>query len=216
VFLRTWSLASIVVIALAVARPAPAQAAPADQVAEQEMSARTYFAASEYRKALDIYAHLYAMTLHPTYLRNIGRCYQNLHEPDKAISSFQEYLRKAGKLSDAERAEIEQYIREQEALKAAAEHKAEPAAPEPRPSLMPAPPAAADDQDAMKIASPASNASSNASSEAEPESSPIYKRWWFWTLIAVAAGGAVTAVVLTRGDSSTPEAQTTFGTMRAQ
>ena len=63
------------------------------------MKARTHFAAGEYKQALDIYARLYAETMHPTYLRNIARCHQNLGDADKAISSFREYLRKARDLT---------------------------------------------------------------------------------------------------------------------
>jgi hypothetical protein len=33
----------------------------------------------------------------------------------------------------------------------------------------------------------------------------VYKRWWFWTLLGVAAAGGVTAAVLLgRKDSSSP------------
>jgi hypothetical protein len=90
-------------------------APPASEEA-REIQARTLYAAGEYRQAVDIYAGLYAETLHPTYLRNVGRCFQNMGEPEKAISSFREYLRKAGSLSAQGRAEIEGYIREMEAL----------------------------------------------------------------------------------------------------
>jgi len=64
-----------------------------------ELKARTHFAAGEYKQALDIYARLYAETMHPTYLRNIARCHQNLGNADQAISSFREYLRKARDLT---------------------------------------------------------------------------------------------------------------------
>ena len=55
--------------------------------------------------------------MHPTYLRNIARCHQNLGNADKAISSFREYLRKAQDLTPDQRAEIEGYIAEMEQLK---------------------------------------------------------------------------------------------------
>src|ERR1043165_8911053 len=80
--------------------PGLAGAAPADV---REMKAREAFAAGRYQEALDIYVKLYAERLHPNYLRNIGRCYQNLGEPDKAINSFREYLRKAKGVSADER-----------------------------------------------------------------------------------------------------------------
>ena len=82
-----------------------------------ELKARTHFAAGEYKQALDIYARLYAETMHPTYLRNIARCHQNLGNADQAISSFREYLRKARDLPPDQRAEIEGYIAEMEQLK---------------------------------------------------------------------------------------------------
>ena len=103
-----------VVLLLALASPAAALAA-GDEGAE--LKARTHFAAGEYKEALEIYARLYAETMHPTYLRNIARCHQNLGNPDKAISSFREYLRKARDLPPDERAEIEGYIAEMEQLK---------------------------------------------------------------------------------------------------
>src|SRR5450432_430596 len=88
-----------------------------------DLKARTLFAAGDYHAALDIYAGLSAKTLHPTYLRNVGRCYQNLGEPDRAIGSFKEYLRKAEGLEAKGRAEINGYIKEMEELKRAGERE---------------------------------------------------------------------------------------------
>src|SRR6476659_89782 len=94
----------LLLMAALIAWSAPAWAAPKDA---REMKARELFAAQRYQEALDIYVKLYAEKLHPNYLRNIGRCYQNLGDPDKAIGSFREYLRKAKSLPGEERAEIE-------------------------------------------------------------------------------------------------------------
>src|SRR3569832_2537846 len=66
----------------AVARPVVAE------VDHREMKAREDFAAGRYQDALDIFVKLYAEKLHPNYLRYIGRCYQNLGDPAKAVSSF--------------------------------------------------------------------------------------------------------------------------------
>jgi hypothetical protein len=84
---------------------------------EREVQARELFVLGKYAESLEIYAKLYAETAHPTYLRNVGRCYQNLGEADKAIASFREYLRQAKGLSSDERGVVEQYIREMQALK---------------------------------------------------------------------------------------------------
>ena len=118
----------------AVAHPASAE------VDKREMKAREDFGAGRYQEALDIFVKLYAEKLHPNYLRNIGRCYQNLGDADKAISSFREYLRKAKGVSADERAEVEGYIKEMEDLKKQREQAAAPPPVQPLPSAT-APPA---------------------------------------------------------------------------
>ena len=83
-----------------------------------EMKAREAFAAGRYDEALQTFAKLYAETLNPIYLRNIGRCQQKLKQPDKAIDAFHDYLIKGGKkISADEKAEINGYIKEMEALR---------------------------------------------------------------------------------------------------
>ena len=81
-------LGAVLALAFSVA-PRPVLA----ETDKREIQARESFAAGRYQDALDMFVKLYAEKVHPNYLRNIGRCYQNLGEPDKAISSFREYLR---------------------------------------------------------------------------------------------------------------------------
>jgi hypothetical protein len=64
---------------------------------------------------IKILGELYAETLDPTLIYNQGRCYQQNRRPEDAIARFQEYLRKAKELPEAERAEVEGFIRELEA-----------------------------------------------------------------------------------------------------
>jgi len=172
----------------------------------RELQAREAFAAGRYQEALDIYAKLYAEKLHPNYLRNIGRCYQDLGQPERAISSFREYLRKA-RVSADERKEIEGFISEMEELKKKQERDKQAFAPAP-----PAHPAAAvDDRPAAPPPAappPALAVSGGAGPEApaKDEPSPLYKRWWLWALVgaAVAAGvgGAAAAGVFTKKDDA--------------
>ena len=75
-------LGAVLVMVLALAGAAQA-AGP-----KEEKKAIQSFAAGRYDEALEIYAKLYADTLNPVYLRNIGRCHQKLKQPDKAIESF--------------------------------------------------------------------------------------------------------------------------------
>jgi tetratricopeptide (TPR) repeat protein len=157
-------LAALVLVGLS----ATAQAAPS----QRELDAREAFAAGRYEQALDLFAKLYAETLHPTYLRNIGRCEQNLGQPEKAIASFREYLRKARGLPPEERSEVEGYIKEMEALQA---RRASPPGPPPASAAVvrETPPPAL-------IGEPP-----------PPEPAPFYRRGWFW----VAVGAVVLAGV---------------------
>jgi tetratricopeptide (TPR) repeat protein len=189
-----------VLLLLLMSFAAPARAADEES---PELRARTYFAAARYKEALEIYARLYAETLHPTYLRNIARCYQGLRDPDKAISSFQEYLRKARDLSAEQRAEIEKFIAEMEQLKRSqAAAAAPPPAPPPSapPPVAPAPPPPAPEPPSATT-SPALLDSPAVVTKpaADTEPGPFYTRWWFWTTVAVVAAAGVTSAVLLSG-----------------
>jgi hypothetical protein len=180
---RGW-LALLLSFVLMGALPARAVAAPDPR----ELSAREDFAAGRYQVALEVFARLYAETLHPNYLRNIGRCYQNLGEPERAITSFRDYLRKGRNISADERVEIEGYIKEMQELErqrasaASAASAPKPAAPV-VPLVAPAParPMATVDL-TVKSAPPAP----------PPETSPpVYERWWFWAIVVGVAGAGV-------------------------
>lgn len=113
-FVSRLVLVVVVVVGLTAAVAPPAMAQKADA---REVRARELFAVGRYAEALELYGKLYAETTHPTYMRNIGRCYQNMGEPDKAISSFREYLRQARELTPNQRAQVEGYIGEMEDLR---------------------------------------------------------------------------------------------------
>jgi hypothetical protein len=149
-----------------------------ERVEAQELKAREDFGAGRYQDALDGYAKLYAETLHPTYLRNVGRCYMNMDEPERAVNSFREYLRKAKGLTPEENQEVEGFIAEMEsAIKkkedAAAAVTAPPVdpTPAPKPNLVEPPPP-----------KPAP----------VPQPAPFYTKGWFWGVV----GGVVVVGVL--------------------
>jgi hypothetical protein len=170
------------------ATPAVAAARHTDK---REVEARQAFAAGQYQKALDLYAELYADKVHPTYLRNIGRCYQNLRQPDKAINAFRDYLRQAKDIVVAERDEVESYIREMEQLQRE-QNAAAPAPSNPsgdvvvQPPLQPVQPATPDHRagtDVAQVGEPVA--------PVEPASPPFYKKPWFWGIVGVAVVGGV-------------------------
>jgi tetratricopeptide (TPR) repeat protein len=191
VWVASWALVGLL------AWSGTATAAPAKD--RREMQAREAFAGGHYQDALDIYVKLYAEKLHPNYLRNIGRCYQNLGDPEKAISSFREYLRKARKLAAGERDEIEGYIREMQQLQqtraGAASTPIEPK-PEPPPLL----PAAA-------VAPPVQLQAAAPPPGPVAEPPPLYKRWWFWSAVGAAVVGGTVAILLVRGGNDQPSCE---------
>jgi len=129
--------------------PAASVRAQPAQADDREANARQLFAVGKYADALEIFSKLFAETAHPTYLRNIGRCYQNLGDADHAIASFREYLRQGRSLPDDQRKVIEGYIAEMEELKRKqASERSEAVAP-PAPPLPASPPPASE---AMTVA----------------------------------------------------------------
>jgi tetratricopeptide (TPR) repeat protein len=181
--MRRASVSLLTAVLLALLGASAWAAPPKDS---REMKARELFAAQRYQDALDIYVKLYAEKLHPNYLRNIGRCYQNLGDPEKAIGSFREYLRKARNLPAEERSEIEGYIKEMEELKRQRETPPPPPPPRDEPGPRLPPPELKTPPQQLIIAPPPPR---------QEESSPVYTRWWFWTAVGVAvAAGTVGAL----------------------
>jgi hypothetical protein len=199
------------VLLLAVGAAAPARAGGRQ---DDELKARKLFGTGDFKGALDIYTDLYARNPHPTYMRNIGRCYQNLGEPERAIHAFREYLRTAKDLTPEARAEVEGFIKEMEEL----ERSRAPAPPPPTaaPAVVAAP--------KLDAPPPATSASPSGESpltlrSAPPaeQSSSILGRWWFWTAAGVLVAGVVAGIVIASSSSGgSPTRQSDLGSMRAQ
>jgi hypothetical protein len=189
-----------------------------------EMKARESFAAGRFDEALELFAKLYAETLNPIYLRNIGRCHQKLREPQKAIDAFHDYLAKGKKISADERAEIDGYVKEMEALRDEQAKQAAPVPPvqpiaaqlsaapplasaAPPPAYAAPPPAYAAPPPAYAAPPPQQGSATLVAQPgppAAPASSPIYERWWFWTAIGVVVVGGVVAALLIPGGTTKP------------
>jgi hypothetical protein len=178
-----------------------------------ELKAREAFAAGRFDEALSLFAKLYAESLHPVYLRNIGRCHQKMRQPQKAIDAFKDYLAKAKKIPADDRKEVEGFIKEMETLRDEQAKAATPTpppppvvtpTPTPTPTPPPEPPVLMPMGSDPNAAGRAPTLVGQATPPAEAES-PVYKKWWFWTLIGAAvAGGVVAAVVLSSGGVERP------------
>lgn len=205
----------------------PAAFAAKDTEKQSELKARQAFAASRYDEAIEIFAQLYAETLNPIYVRNIGRCHQKKREPEKAIDAFQDYLAKGKSITGSEKKEIQGYIKEMEQLRdeqakereaAAARAAAAAATPPPTgpgyngasPNTMAMNGTPGPNPNAVTTLPPPNDPGTTlvATPGSRPppeESHPIfYKRWWFWTAIGVVAAGGVAAALLIPGGVTKP------------
>ena len=104
----------------------------------QERAARKACLSGDFNQGATILSELFIDTRDPTYIFNQGRCFEQNHRYEDAISRFEEYLRvPAGKLDAADRAEAEKHIAD------CKEHLPEPAAklvqPPPTPVATPEP-----------------------------------------------------------------------------
>jgi len=229
-------LAVVAPIALILVTPAAIPASAAEDA--REAKARSLFAIGEYQSALEVFVTLFGERGDPLLLRSIGRCYQKMRQPAKAIDAYQEYLRRYPRMKPAERREIEGFVEEARKLKAA-EAAALPAPPsvEPPPvdstpatqstPARPSPSPSAPIIDDTELTGPAASAGNREppptligkpqSAQAAPESQPndnksLTSRWWFWTgLGALVVGGAVAAILLaTGGGTSRPDCQPSY------
>jgi len=131
--------------------------------------------------------------------RNLGACFYYLRKPEPAISNLRGYLNHRKDIPADDKATVERWIVEMEALRAqsAAAVPPSPAQTEP-PTSLPAP----STQAAPTAPAGLDVSGNNASSEDATPRRPIYKTWWLWTGVgAVVVAGVVTAVLLSRGSN---------------
>ncbi len=103
-----FSLLSSVAFVLVALATVPAFAASKQA---QERTARKACLGGDYNRGVNILADLFVSTKDPTYIFNQGRCFEQNHRYEDAISRFEEYLRVPdAKLSGEDRASAEKHI----------------------------------------------------------------------------------------------------------
>ena len=139
-------------------------------------SARQLSKSGQSQAALEQYLLAYKRQPVARLLYSIARLQHRLGQSREAIASYQRFLATAPP-GDAElRGKAQEY-------KAQLEHDSATAAP-------------AASSDAAATAAIAAQPTTTAVTAAPTPRQPIYKKWWLWTIVGVAAAGAITATVI--------------------
>src|SRR3954470_23820164 len=100
----------VAVTGLMMAGAVTASAAESREVRERE--ARKACFTGNVDRGVEILVDLYVETQHPNYIYNQARCFERNGKYDQALLSYEDYLRKATNLGDADRAQVEKSIAE--------------------------------------------------------------------------------------------------------
>ncbi len=167
----------------------------------------TLYDLGQYREAAHEYEAAFKLRPSPPLLFNIAQAYRLGGDPANALRAYRSYLRRSPDASN--RAEVTQYIATCEKQLASAPKPAEPTVAAeaattttPPPRTPPSPTATpALEVQATSAAAPASPALELRAAPTDRSArTPVYKRWWLWTTVAVVvAGGAAVGLGLTYG-----------------
>jgi len=208
--MRAFVLLSVLLVAL------PAAAADKAKARELYRVGTQHYNLAEYDKALDSFKEAYRHLEDPIFLFNIGQCERQLDHKTEAVRFYRAYLRTAPTASN--RGEVSALIAKLES--AIAEENAAKHMPPVAPSegTLQSPPATTS---APAATSPPAATPALTTTPTQPEpsahaSTPLYKRWWLWTIVgAVAAGTAVgVGVGLAERTPAAPTSPTELGNYR--
>ncbi|HNN50401.1 MAG TPA: tetratricopeptide repeat protein [Pseudomonadota bacterium] len=162
-----------------------------------------------YEEALTGFQSAYSRRQMPWLLLNIGRTVQRLGRPKEAISYYERYKKADPNIDPETERRVNKYIEQAQALLEQTPAQADMPRPDPvvqtgntngtpiNPNLTPQP------QPPLNLTPPQPTPTP---AETQPVATPIYKKWWFWTIIGgvVAAGVVGTAVGVTASAKKDP------------
>src|SRR5580765_2604500 len=111
-----WLPVAVTGVAIAVSTAASA----AESRDAREREARKACFTGNVDRGVEILVDLYVETQHPNYIYNQARCFERNGKYDQALLSYEDYLRKATNLPEADRAQVEKSIAELRAKLASA------------------------------------------------------------------------------------------------
>ena len=207
-------LVAILVTVMQVASPVVRAASDDNETARRLYeSATRHFDLTEYEAALNDFKEGYRHKDDPVFLYNIAQCYRLMNKNDEALKFYRSYLRRAPGAPN--RDEVERRIATlQESIAAADRARQTP----PQTTLPPsnikpsadAPPTASTTAPttttpAVEPPPPSSSTATSTSvtASAPPRHTPVYKKWWLWTIVGVVAVGAGVGLGIGLSQSST-------------
>ena len=87
-----------------------APAAQAKDLEAKERAAKTACLAGDYGKGVAILSELYVSSNDPVFIYNQGRCFEQNHRYEDALSRFREYLQVARQISRTDKADAQKHI----------------------------------------------------------------------------------------------------------
>lgn len=163
--------------------------------------ARAAYKAGNFQEALTEYQGAYALHRQPWLLINIGRTFHKLGRPQEALIHYQ-LFQQANATADAElQQRLGNFIAESLALlnpnlekpvPAAATATSPPNTPQSAPQSAPTEPEPAP----ASVLSAAPSPPASAQTQTEASKTPLYKRWWLWTVVGVGVAGVITGIVI--------------------
>lgn len=191
----------VCVIAIALALSLSAQAQDKEAARKAFVEGTKYYNLNQYADALESFKRAYWNFEDPSFLYNIAQCHRALKHKSEAVEFYKSYLRNAPDAPN--RTDVQRIVTELEA--AIAQERAVTTAPPQGTLAEPtkAPPPAV-------VATPAVSATPAPAPGAER---PVWKRGWFWGVMAGAAVvvGVGVGLGVGLGTSSAKDPTATFG-----
>jgi tetratricopeptide (TPR) repeat protein len=176
-----------------------------DEAREHSERGQIQYNLGRFEEALGEYERAYELYPHPAFLFNLAQCHRELGDYDRAIFFFEGYLREQPEATNRELAEelleeCRQALSEQrqeEAPEITEGNEQEPveAEPPPTPALEPT-----SELDATSVA-----ATPPPEPPVQETRRPVYRSWWFWTILGVVVAGAVVGGTVGGLYASSPE-----------
>jgi tetratricopeptide (TPR) repeat protein len=176
------TLLAVCLLLLAFARPAHAED-PSERAAKRHYDrGQKLYNLQKFEQALDQYQKAFDAKPLPGFLFNIAQCQRNLGDYDAAIFSFKRYLKLDPETEKRE--QVEELIEDLEEKKAEA------------------------DTERLGLGTRQREREKEEEEEQPREvegGAPVYKKWWFWTGVAVVgAAGGVGIYYATRSSGGAP------------